>query len=149
MKTLKSILGYSWAVVALLVMLILFPSLDSLSEQVAKLPFMKINPIYQGGEKDREINNGDYVITINKPVFEALIGTPDKGFVQVKWEGKIPEAFSDTIDYNNDQVPDLVIDFKDSSTKPSLTALSKNIIGLNNYARTEKGWIVRVDMKRD
>lgn len=149
MKTIRSILGYSWAVLAFLVMLILFPSLDSLSEQVAKLPFMKINPIYQGGEKDREISKGDYVITVNKPVFESLIGTPDKGFVQVKWEGKIPEAFSDTIDYNNDQVPDLVIDFKDSSTKPSLRALSKNIIGLNNYARTEKGWIVRMDMKRD
>ncbi len=149
MKTFRSILGYSWALLAFVVMLILFPSLDPLSEQVAKLPFMKINPIYQGGEKDREINKADYVITINKPVFESLIGTPDQGFVQVKWEGKMPETFSDTIDYNNDQTPDLVIGFKDSNTKPSLTILSKKIIGLNNYARTEKGWIVRVDVKKD
>lgn len=147
MKTLKSILGYSWAVVAFLVMLILFPSLDSLSEQVTKLPFMKINPIYLGGEKDHEINKVDYIITINKPVFESLIGTPDKGFVQVKWEGKMPVNFKDTIDYNNDSKTDFIVEFKETDQAPFLTILNKNVLGINSYAGTEKGWIVRIDVR--
>jgi hypothetical protein len=149
MKTLRSILGYSWAIVAFIVMLAMFPSLDSLENQAAKLPFMKVNPIYTGGDKASEIAKNDYLITINKPVFESLVGYPTKGFIQVKWEGNLPKAFSDTIDFDNNGSPDFVAKFTDPTQEPSISLINSNIKQLNMWGKTEKGWIIRVGIERE
>ena len=104
MNKLLSILGYIWAGICLLFVLIMFPGLDSFSKQIARLTFMKINPIYSGGEVVRQIELENYTIELHEPVFEALIGESSEGFVQLRWiwKSEIPELIKDTIDYNDD-----------------------------------------------
>ncbi len=55
MKNVKIIAGITWAFLGLILIIILFPGLNSYSVSVSKLPFMKINPRYTGGEIAKQI----------------------------------------------------------------------------------------------
>jgi hypothetical protein len=148
MKKIQSIAGYTWAVLSFMIILFLFPALQPLSKQVSKFPFMKINPVYSGGEKNFELAGKDYTLTINKPVFEALIGTSDKGFIQMSWVGNFTLPHSDTIDYDRNQKSDFIVLFKSLSEAPQIIPLSDKVLKLENYAKTKPGWIVRVGLTK-
>lgn len=148
MKKFKSIIGYSWAVISFLFILILFPALGPLSSGLSRMPFMKINAKYSGGEKAYSVAKKDDTLTVNKPVFEALIGSSKKGFVQVSWNGKFKVPHADTIALNQNQPADFIIKFSNDKDAPKITSLNPKIKAVRNFAKTEKGWIVRVDMER-
>ena len=60
MKKIKIIAGIIWALSGLILILILFPGLNSFSGSAARLPFMKINPNYSGGEVTKQMLSGNY-----------------------------------------------------------------------------------------
>ena len=60
MKKIKIIAGIFWAFLCMILILILFPGLNSFSGSVARLPFMKINPNYSGGEVAKQIVSDNY-----------------------------------------------------------------------------------------
>jgi len=148
MKKIKIISGYLWAILCLIIVLIMFPGLNYFSEQFARLPFMKINPVYSGGEVVQQIDKENYTLQIHKPVFDALIGESSKGFVQITWKlkYKLPELLNDTIDYDADGNIDLIIVINTDDGKTQITALNKNVKTLHASAQTESGWIVRVKL---
>lgn len=85
MDRLKAILGYSCAVCALIAALATFLGNDALSRALASATGVTVSPWYSGGEVVRTINHGPYRTDIHRPVFDALIGERETGFVQVKW----------------------------------------------------------------
>jgi hypothetical protein len=150
MKKFFTILGFVWAVLCLIIVLVMFPGLDSCSRQVAKLPFMKINPNFSGGDTAATICYENYTLNIHEPVFAALIGESSRGFVQLDWTWKdsIPVAISDSIDYNMDFAPDFIIGIDPSTERYQIEALNDVVKGIGASARTENGWIVRVDLDK-
>jgi hypothetical protein len=146
MKTIKSISGYTWAILSFLIILLLFPALQPLSREISKFPFMKINPIYSGGDRNFEIEGKGYILTVNKPVFEALIGTSNEGFVQMTWVGDFSLPHADTIDFNKDKSSDFVVKFFNTKKPPQIEPLNNKVKALQNYAKTKTGWIVRVGL---
>ncbi|HZY25257.1 MAG TPA: hypothetical protein VFE71_05485, partial [Bacteroidales bacterium] len=74
MKKIKIIVGISWAFLGLILIIILFPGLNSYSVSVSKLPFMKLNPIYSGGEVAQQIISDKCTLDIRRPVFNGFIG---------------------------------------------------------------------------
>jgi len=52
------LLGLSTGTSCLLIILIMFPGLDSFSVQLAKLSFMKVNPTLSGGDVARSVDYG-------------------------------------------------------------------------------------------
>jgi hypothetical protein len=150
MKKLPAILGFFWAVLCLIIVLVMFPGLDSCSRQLAKLPFMKINPTFSGGDTAATVCYENYVLDIHEPVFAALIGESSRGFVQLDWTWKdsIPVVISDTIDYNMDLAPDFIIGIDPSAEKLQIKSLNEIVKGIEASARTENGWIVRVELDR-
>ncbi|MDP4189307.1 MAG: hypothetical protein Q8905_14745, partial [Bacteroidota bacterium] len=143
----KSIIGYSWAIISFLIILMLFPSLGPLSKGLTHLPFMKVNAKYSGGEKAYSMAKTGYTLTVNKPVFEALIGSSKKGFVQVRWDGKFQLPHVDTIAIRQNQPADFIIKFNNDTDAPEITSLNPKVKGIGSFAKTEKGWIVRVNME--
>jgi hypothetical protein len=146
MKKLKLISGVMWSVLCLIIVLALFPGLNAISGSFARLPFMKINPNYTGGEIARHITAANYSIDIRKPVFDGLTGERRKGFVQVDWRGEIPEIFSDTIDYNLDNIPDFSIHISKSQAKTEIEPISSKVGKLLVSTPTSYGWVVRVEV---
>ncbi len=148
MKKLKIILGFTWAAVCLLIILIMFPGLDSFSRQLAKLSFMKVNPTISGGDVARSVEYEDYTLNIHEPVFEALIGESSKGFIQLDWIWKdsIPVPVKDSIDFNMDDHIDFIISIDPLSDRVYLDPLQPFVEEITNQARLEDGWIVRVGL---
>ena len=146
MKKLKLISGVLWAVLCLFIVLALFPGLNTISGSFARLPFMKINPNYTGGEIARHITAANYSKDIRKPVFDGLAGERRKGFVQVDWRGEIPEILSDTIDYDLDNKPDFRIHISKSQAITEIEPVSSKVGKVLVSTPTSYGWVVRVEV---
>lgn len=149
MKKILSIIGYTWAVLCLILIPVTFMGNNVFAGMMAKLPFMKVNPIYSGGETDNVLDHAGIKVTINKPVFEALLGQSSKGFVQVKWtaEKVLPHVISDTIDFDNNGAADFIVHIDTKSGNTQLIPLEKNVLSLRISAKVKESWLVRVNLE--
>ena len=127
--------------------LLIFVGLGKWSEQLSHLPFMKIHPRYAGGEIAEMIDEGQLQWTIHHPIFDGLIRPRKQGFVQVdlRCSGEIPNVVEKAIDYNRDGDEDFLIRIQTIERQvPEIVSYSDKVKGLDQWARTDDGWIVRI-----
>jgi hypothetical protein len=146
MKKVKIIAGISWAIFCLILILILFPGLNSFSGSVSKLPFMKLNPRYTGGEIANQVIQERCTLDIRKPVFNGFLKERTSGFVQLDWHGTIPEMIKDSIDYDHDGNMDFCILVDRKNSKTVLDPISKKVKGVVISTPTSYGWAVRIGL---
>jgi hypothetical protein len=144
MKKIKIAAGIFWAILCLILILILFPQLNTFSSGVSRLPFMKINPNFTGGEVAERIVMESCTLVVRKPVFDGLIGERRHGFVQVDWRGKIPDIINDTIDYNMDKIPDFAIRINQSEHLTVLNPLNPKVREVGVSTPVSYGWSARI-----
>jgi hypothetical protein len=148
MKKIKIIAGISWAFFGLILIIILFPGLNSYSVSVSKLPFMKLNPRYSGGEIAKRIVTDRCTLDIRKPVFNGFIKERNNGFVQLDWRGNISELINDSIDYDQDGIKDFNISVDRKNSKTVLNPINSKVKDVIISTRTSYGWAVRVGIKK-
>jgi hypothetical protein len=148
MKIIKIIAGITWAFLCLIMIILLFPGLDSFSSSAAKLPFMKINPNFTGGDVGQQMISRGCTLDIRKPVFDGLTRERKKGFVQLDWRGNLPDKLNDTIDYNLDGIPDFNIIVDRNLSITDLEPISDKVKKVNTSTRTSYGWAVRVGLTK-
>lgn len=146
MKKVKIIAGICWAFAGLILIIILFPGLNSYSVSVSKLPFMKLNPRYTGGEIANQIITGSCTLDIRKPVFNGFLKDRKSGFVQLDWRGNIPEMIIDSIDYDTDGNKDFSISVNRKESKTNLESFNPKVKGVVISTPTSYGWSVRVEL---
>jgi hypothetical protein len=146
MKKIKLIAGITWAILGLILIIALFPGLNSSSAAVARLPFMKINPNYTGGEIGQQFITASCTLDIRKPVFDGLLMERKKGFVQLDWRGNIPDKIFDTIDYDLDKIPDFSISIDRNEPKTVLVPINSKVREISISTSTSYGWSVRVEL---
>jgi hypothetical protein len=146
MKKVKIIAGICWAFAGLILIIILFPGLNSYSVSVSKLPFMKLNPRYTGGEIACQIITGSCTLDIRKPVFNGFLKDRKSGFVQLDWRGNIPEMIIDSIDYDTDGNKDFCISVNRKESKTNLESFNPKVRGVVISTPTSYGWSVRVGL---
>jgi hypothetical protein len=149
MKKTKIIAGIAWAFAGLILMIIFFPFWGNFSYSIGKLPFMKINPNYTGGEIAMKYVTENCTLVVHKPVFNGLLKERKSGFVQVDWRGKLPDIFTDTIDYTLDKTPDFIVRVDKSSSKTDLTALNGKVKDVRISTPASYGWAVRVNLNKE
>ena len=142
------IAGITWAVICLILIIFLFLGYNNLSVAMSKLPFMKINPNYSGGEVQRRYVSANCTIDIRKPVFNGLIKEKKRGFVQIDWTGKLPETLRDTIDYDADNKPDFIIAVNTADSKTTLIPLNPKVETIQISSRTSRGWAARIRLMK-
>lgn len=148
MKKILTIAGILWALLCLLLIIILFPGLNSFSSSAARLPFMKINANYSGGEVSKQLISHGCTLDIRKPVFDGLFKEHESGFVQIDWRGNIPEKFKDTIDYNLDGIPDFCITVDRLASKAELDPFNTKVKYVSISTPTSYGWAARVVLQK-
>lgn len=148
MKKIKIITGIAWAFICLILIIVLFPGLNSFSSSLARLPFMKINPNYTGGEVAQSLVMDNCTIDIRRPVFDGLFGERQKGFVQIDWRGEIPAEIIDTIDFDFDNNKDFVISINSKSSETILLPSNNKIRDVGISTPTSYGWAVRVNLEK-
>jgi hypothetical protein len=148
MRKIKIIAGITWAFICLILIVILFPGLNSFSVSTSKLPFMKLNPNYSGGVVIHQLVTENCTLNIRKPVFDGLIGERRSGFVQLDWRGVVPDNIIDTIDFDLDQNPDFLIFINRKQSIAKLTPVSNRVKDLIISTPTSYGWSVRVGLNK-
>jgi len=148
MKKIKIVAGITWAFICLILIIILFPGLNSFSVSAARLPFMKINPNFTGGEVVQQVATEGCTLDIRRPVFDGLFRDRKRGFVQIDWRGNIPDTITDTIDYNLDKIPDFRIIIDRISSRTSLVPLNAKVKDVAVSTSTSYGWALRVGIQK-
>jgi hypothetical protein len=149
MKKVKIIAGISWAFFCLILIIILFPGLNSFSLSVSKLPFMKINPRYTGGDIAYSLTSESCTLDIRKPVFNGLFKERKSGFIQLDWRGNIPQKINDTIDYDNDGNMDFCILVDRKMSETSIVTLNRIVKNVVLSTPTSYGWSVRIGLQKE
>jgi hypothetical protein len=144
MKRFLAIPAYIWAVICMLLIPATFMGNYFFAQKLSTAPFMKVNPVYTGGDSIRSYLQDSMTITINKPVFESLIGTSRKGFVQVKFSGELPDVIESTIDYDNNGKSDFGLNINTKTGDTKLDAMSNYVSALDVSSKVKDYWIVRV-----
>jgi hypothetical protein len=149
MKKLLAVPAYIWAIACLLLIPVTFIGNNSFANQLAKLPFIKINPLYSGGELTDSITGQDMNIYIYKPVFEALIGESREGFVQIRFSpaGKLPDMITKSIDFDNDGITDFGVNINTGNGETNLNPSNPFITKIIISSKVKEDWIVRVGLK--
>jgi len=122
-----------------------------LAKKLATLPFMKVNPVFSGGDITRSYSQDSLVITVYKPVFESLIGSSNHGFVQVKLAGvnQLPQIIHCTIDYDADSKADFCLNINTASNETKLESLNPLVTAINVSSRVKNYWVVRVNLEKN
>lgn len=143
MKKIIAFLSYLWAGLSIVLLLSAFVNMNSYQLLLMKLPFMRVDPIYSGGEVAFcNVNNGD-TLQIHEPVFSALFGESKKGFVQINIISDKVSA-SDTIDYNNDGVNDFILIRNNGQF--SAESCNNEPYYINDKTAIDNGWLVRIGL---
>ncbi|MCU0377443.1 MAG: hypothetical protein MUC78_04220 [Bacteroidales bacterium] len=148
MKRIGKIAGITWAFAGLILIIILFPGLNGFSRALAKMPFMKINPNYTGGEIAFSDSLPGYKFEIRKPVFDGLWKERTHGFVQLDWRGDFPEKISDTIDFDRDGCNDFRVTIDTKTPETDIEPLHNKVGSLNVSTSTSYGWTLRVNISK-
>ena len=146
MKKVKIIAGISWAFLCLILIIILFPGLNSFSLSVSKLPFMKLNPRYTGGEIADQVISKSCTLNIRKPVFNGFLKERNSGFVQLDWHGTIPDIIKDSIDYDYDGKKDFYVLIDRKNSKTVLEPIDRKVKDVLISTPTSYGWAIRVGL---
>ena len=149
MKKLLAILGYIWAIACLIVLLAAFVKNDSFAGKMAKLPFIKLHPVYSGGDETKVINEPGMDITIYKPVFDRIIGESKTGFVQLKFTSStdtLPSIINKEIDYNFDNAVDFSVEINTLTGETKLKPVNTLVKDLNVSSKVKKSWVIRVNV---
>ena len=152
MKLPTSKLGYTAAVLTVMVaILVPFFLTGYFSRVFANMGF-HVDEMYSGGPKVRTIVVGEYSIDIHRQVDPHMLQR-DKSFVQLDWKpvSKLPPTVSDLVDIDGDGRPDVRVNFAvptDEKTPLSATVQSLNPAyeSANRLAKEKlSSLIVRVD----
>ena len=146
MKKVKIIAGITWAFLCLIMILVLFPGLNSFSGSVSKLPFMKLNPRYSGGEVAKQIVEESCTLDVRKPVFNGFFKDRKNGFVQLDWHGTLSEIIKDSVDYDNDGINDFCITVYTKDLKSAVEPFNGKVKDVLISTPTSYGWAVRVGL---
>jgi hypothetical protein len=135
MQTLKTILGYAWAALAIPLVLATFIGMNGWAKMLAGATGVTINPRFSGGEVAATIDHGTYQTKLHRPVFDGLISERQDGFVQLDWvptekDGRLPDLIEEAVDYDHDGKVDFTIRLDTRTDCATLDAVSDKVRGL-------------------
>lgn len=142
--------GYAWGVAAAISGTALFMFSGNMDHALAQQSFMRVHPVYSGGEIVRTDSDDATEWRIHRPVFDGLISETKHGFIQIdvicKNRGTIPSNHE--IDYDGDGTADFELSIPPhSNAAPVIAKMSPEVTGMERWAETREGWIIRVGLK--
>ena len=129
MEKVKSILGYSWAIITVPFAFAVLFSMPVLYQTLFEERGLKVTDRISGAEVVQVIERNEYSIYLHKPVFDGFFIERKSGFVQVDFisETDLPLQIEEAIDYDLDNVSDFHISINTQSNEYELKAETENV----------------------
>ena len=151
MANLRSVLGYAVAALSIPIMVaaVLAWTVLGLGGPLVSALGLKTSANWTGGEVVQTIDHGTYRTEIHRPVFDALIGEREEGFVQVAWRpaDSVPARIDEEIDADADRRADFRIELETATRQASLTPYSPDVVHLEGVYRLGERFAIRVTLK--
>lgn len=151
MSKIKTCLAYSWAALALPIVLATFMGVQPLAGKLVAATGLHVHPIYTGAEVARTIDHGLYRTLIHRPVFDGLIGQRDRGFVQIEWQAtdaNLPESIDEEIDFDADGSNDFRIQLDTITGQAGIQPLDARVLSAGEVFTVPHGRIVRANLQK-
>ncbi len=151
MTRLRSIFGYVWASTALFLILAAFMGNSNLSSNLAAATGITISPWFSGGEIVKTLDHGAYRTHIHRPIFDAIIGQRENGFIQVNWEPMtgLPPIIREAIDYRGDGRENFLVTLDTETGQASVTSSHPGVRSVEGSYRLKNGWAVRILLRNE
>jgi hypothetical protein len=150
-EIIKSGLGYTWAVLCLVIVLATFVGLNFWSNTLAQGTGIQVSPRYTGGEVQRSVDHGQYLTLLHRPVFDGLLGERSEGFVQIDWTPKdqqsLPALIEEEFDIDGDGTGDFSIRLDTVAAKADLIKKKPWVQAADSVIAVDKELILRVRLQ--
>jgi hypothetical protein len=143
--------GYAWGIAAAICGTAVFFFFGPLSHTLAQQPFMRVHPIYSGAEVVKSESTADADWRIHRPVFDGLISETDHGFIQIDviCKNHQTKSLRHAFDYNSDGTEDFALSIPNAPDGvPTIEKTSPEITGIERWAKTREGWIIRIGLDK-
>jgi hypothetical protein len=150
MAKLRSVLGYSMAVLSSIIMVALFPAIGALAEPLIMTTGLILSPKYTGGEVTRTIDHGTYQTQVHRMVFDdVLIGERKRRFMQVGWTppDTLPARIDEEIDADGDGQVDFRVEVDTASKETTLTRYASWVLDVEGTYGLKDSLAVRVTLR--
>lgn len=134
MGKIKSILGYTWAIMIIPIALTIIFSSPVIYSILFGAEGVKITNRISGGKIMHVINKKNYSIYLHKPVFDGFFYERKSGFVQIDFISQtiLPKKIEEVIDYNLDKKPDFYFSIDTQSSLYRFDPINDEIISLTD-----------------
>lgn len=152
MKTVRTILAYSWAFLAVPLILVTFTGMPTLAKRLVDTTGLKVAPKFSGGEVIKTIQHDGYSTIIHEPSFDGLFRPCKEGFVQIDWKspkGPLPATIAESIDYNQDGVADFSVQIQTQTDQITFKADNPAVIAAEKIIAILNGKVLRVRLKNN
>jgi hypothetical protein len=147
----RSLLGYSWAALCLVIILATFIGLGSWAQGLASVTGVQVSPWFSGGEVVRTIDHDSYKTLVHRPVFDGLFSERAQGFVQVDWVAaphrSLPAELRERFDVDGDGKPDAAVSVETASSTTRLETLQPWVLGADELIVAEQDRILRIRLR--
>ena len=150
MKRLKTILGYTAAVLAMFVVIATFMGNSYFSKKLVSATGIKVSPWYTGGEIVKVVEHETYTTLIHRPVFDGLISERKEGFIQINWEFQtgFPTEIQEVVDYDGDNRADFLVTLNTATGDTSITGYNPAVVSIQKTYKLDNGWAVRIKLRK-
>lgn len=138
MRRIISFISYSLAILATPFILATFIGMSQWQQLLIQLPFMKLDPVYTGGNVIETISDSTYTIDVHEKIYPGWHLKGKTGFVQIEITSN--DTLANTLD-----IADIIIDGKHTGLNLSATTANATNMTISAWCKTEKGWILRVE----
>lgn len=104
MRKLKSVAGWSWAVLCIILVLWGFMGWEKIARALVRATGLSVSPVYSGGEIVLAEDRAGYKTFIHRPVFDGLLKKRRTGFIQVDFvqTTSFPLEIRQSVSYDED-----------------------------------------------
>lgn len=151
--SMKSKLGYTWAVMGIPIMLTFIMGMDFWMNVLFIDTGVTYSEGITGGEIKTVKDYGSYSTQIHEPVFEGLFKDTKNGFVQLDWISKetFPGRITEDVDYDEDGAIDFRLELNTAENTALLIPYNSTVEALSGekVMVLEKQRTVRVNLVRE
>jgi len=147
----RTILGYAWAALCLVIVLATFIGLNFWSRSLADGTGIQVSPRYTGGQIQHSTDHGSYQTRLHRPVFDGLLGERSQGFVQIDWvpveNQSLPALIEEEFDIDGDGTSEFRIRLDTVAAKAELQINKPWVLSADNIIQADNEQILRVRLR--